>query len=394
MRTEAVIVSAARTAVGNFMGALSGVSAPELGSIAIREALRRANVSDDQVDELIMGNVLQAGLGQNPARQAWLKAGFNEFVPAMTINKVCGSGLKAVMLAAQAVRLGDADIVIAGGMENMSQAPYLLQGARAGLRMGDAPMVDSMIRDGLWCAMCDIHMGITAENVAERYGLSRAEQDEFAEWSQEKAQQALNSGRFGDEIVPVSIPQRKGDPLLFAQDEFPRAGTTVEALGKLRPAFKQDGTVTAGNASGINDGSAALVVMSAEKAVELGLKPLARIRGYASSALEPSMMGLGPIGAARLLFKKTGVSLSDIDLFEMNEAFAAQSLAVGRDLGIPSEKLNVNGGAIALGHPIGASGARILVSLLHELDKRDGKLGLAALCIGGGQGVAMLVERD
>jgi acetyl-CoA C-acetyltransferase len=394
MRTEAVIVSAARTAVGNFMGALSGVSAPELGSIAIREALRRANVSDDQVDELIMGNVLQAGLGQNPARQAWLKAGFNEFVPAMTINKVCGSGLKAVMLAAQAVRLGDADIVIAGGMENMSQAPYLLQGARAGLRMGDAPMVDSMIRDGLWCAMCDIHMGITAENVAERYGLTRAEQDEFAAWSQEKAQQALNSGRFGDEIVPVSIPQRKGDPLLFAQDEFPRAGTTVETLGKLRPAFKQDGTVTAGNASGINDGSAALVVMSAEKAVELGLKPLARIRGYASSALEPSLMGLGPIGAARLLFKKTGVSLDDIDLFEMNEAFAAQSLAVGRDLGIPSEKLNVNGGALALGHPIGASGARILVTLLHELDKRDGKLGLAALCIGGGQGVAMLVERD
>ncbi|SEB39884.1 acetyl-CoA C-acetyltransferase [Paenibacillus sp. GP183] len=394
MRTEAVIVSAVRTAVGNFMGALSGVSAPELGSIAIREALRRANISDDQVDEVIMGNVLQAGLGQNPARQAWLKAGFSKYVSSMTINKVCGSGLKAVMLAAQAVKLGDADIIVAGGMENMSQAPYLLQGARAGLRMGDAPMVDSMIRDGLWCAMCDIHMGITAENVAERYGLTRAEQDEFAAWSQVKAQQALNSGRFGDEIVPVSIPQRKGDPLLFAQDEFPRAGTTVEALGKLRSAFKQDGTVTAGNASGINDGSAALVVMSAEKAEELGLKPLARIRGYASSALEPSMMGLGPIEAARLLFKKTGVSLGDIDLFEMNEAFAAQSLAVARELDIPSEKLNVNGGAIALGHPIGASGARILVSLLHELDKRDGKLGLAALCIGGGQGVAMLVERD
>jgi acetyl-CoA C-acetyltransferase len=394
MRTEAVIVSAVRTAIGNFMGALSGVGAPELGSIVIREALKRAKVKDDQVNEVIMGNVLQAGLGQNPARQAWLKAGFNEFVPAMTINKVCGSGLKAVMLAAQAVRLGDADIVVAGGMENMSQAPYLLQGARAGLRMGDAPMVDSMIRDGLWCAMCDIHMGITAENVAERYGITRAEQDEFATWSQVKAQQALNSGRFGDEIVPVSIPQRKGEPLLIAQDESPRAGTTVETLGKLRPAFKQDGTVTAGNASGINDGSAAFVVMSAEKAVELGLKPLARIRGYASSALEPSMMGLGPIGAARLLFKKTGVSLDDIDLFEMNEAFASQSLAVGRDLGIPSEKLNVNGGAIALGHPIGASGARILVSLLHELDKRDGKLGLAALCIGGGQGVAMLVERE
>ncbi|TXK85170.1 acetyl-CoA C-acetyltransferase [Paenibacillus sp. N3.4] len=393
MQSEAVIVSAVRTAIGNFMGTLSGISAPELGSVVIREALERAHVSENQVDEVIMGNVLQAGIGQNPARQAWLKAGFNDFVPAVTINKVCGSGLKAVMLAAQAVRLGDTDIIVAGGMENMSQAPYLLQGARAGLRMGDSPMVDSMVRDGLWCAMCDIHMGITAENVAQRYGFTRAEQDEFAVWSQEKAQQALSSGRFNDEIVPVSIPQRKGDPLRFAQDEFPRAGTTVETLGKLRPSFKQDGTVTAGNASGINDGAAALVVMSAQKADELGLKPLARIRGYASSALEPSLMGLGPIGATRSLLKKTGVSLEEIDLFEMNEAFASQSLAIGRDLGIPSAKLNVNGGALALGHPIGASGARILVSLLHELDKRNGKIGLAALCIGGGQGVAMLVER-
>ncbi|OCT15360.1 acetyl-CoA acetyltransferase [Paenibacillus pectinilyticus] len=393
MSKDAVIVSAVRTAIGNYMGTLSWVSAPELGSIVIREALQRAQLNDDQVDEVIMGNVLQAGLGQNPARQAWLKAGFNPFVPAMTINKVCGSGLSAVMLAAQAVKLGDAEIVVAGGMENMSQAPYLLQGARAGLRMGDAPMVDAMIRDGLWCAISDTHMGITAENVAERYGLSRAEQDEFAAWSQEKAQHALHSGRFSDEIVPVAIPQRKGEPLLFGADEFPRAGTTVETLSKLRPAFKPDGTVTAGNSSGINDGSAALVVMSAEKAAVLGLKPLARIRGYASSALEPAMMGLGPIGAARLLFKKTGVSVGDIDLFEMNEAFAAQSLAVARDLGIPSAKLNVNGGALALGHPIGASGARILVSLLHELAKRNGRLGLAALCIGGGQGIAMLVER-
>ncbi|UKS23852.1 acetyl-CoA C-acetyltransferase [Paenibacillus sp. HWE-109] len=393
MSAEVVIVSAVRTAIGNFMGALSGVSAPELGSIAIREALKRAHIRDDQVSEVIMGNVLQAGIGQNPARQAWLQAGFNECIPAMTINKVCGSGLKAVMLAAQAVKLGDADIVVAGGMENMSQAPYLLHGTRAGLRMGDAPLVDSMIRDGLWCAMCDIHMGMTAENVAERYRLSRAEQDEFAVRSQEKAQRALSSDRFVDEIVTVSIPQRKGEPLSFAQDEFPRAGTTGETLAKLKPAFKRDGTVTAGNASGINDGSAALVVMSAEKAGELGLMPLARIRSYASFALEPSMMGLGAIGAARLVFKKTGISVDDIDLFEMNEAFAAQSLAVMRDLGIPSDKLNVNGGALALGHPIGASGARVLVSLLHELEKRDGKLGLAALCIGGGQGVAMLVER-
>lgn len=393
MSREVVIVSAVRTAVGSFQGALADISAPQLGSTVIQEALKRANLVDSQVDEVIMGNVLQAGLGQNPARQAWLKAGYSQFVPAMTINKVCGSGLKSVMLAAQSVSLGDADIVVAGGMENMTQAPYLLPGARSGLRLGDSTMVDSMIRDGLWCAMCDIHMGITAENIAEHHRVTRAEQDEFAAWSQLKAEQAIASGRFKDEIVPVAIPQRKGDPVLFAQDEFPRAGTTAEVLGKLRPAFKKEGTVTAGNASGINDGAAALVVMSADKAKELGLKPLARIKGYANAALDPSMMGMGPVDAVHKLLRKTGDRLDSIDLFELNEAFASQSLAVGRELGIPREKLNVNGGSIAIGHPIGASGARILVTLLHELEKRDGKLGIAALCIGGGQGVAMLVER-
>ncbi|MBD0379993.1 acetyl-CoA C-acetyltransferase [Paenibacillus sedimenti] len=394
MNQEVVIVSAVRTAIGSFQGALSDISAPELGSIVIREALSRAGgLEDTQVDEVIMGNVLQAGLGQNPARQAWLKAGFSASVPAMTINKVCGSGLKSVMLAAQAVRLGDADIVVAGGMENMSQAPYLLPGARSGLRMGDAAMVDSMIRDGLWCAMCDIHMGITAENIAERYALTREEQDAFAAWSQQKAEQALTTGRFADEIVPVMIPQRKGEPVRFATDEFPRAGTTADTLAKLRPAFLKDGTVTAGNASGINDGAAALVVMSAAKASALGLKPLARIKGYAHSALDPSVMGLGPVESTLRILRKTGVSIHDIDLFELNEAFAAQSLAVSRDLGAARDRINVNGGAIALGHPIGASGARVIVTLLHELEKRNSKLGLAALCIGGGQGVAILVER-
>jgi acetyl-CoA C-acetyltransferase len=393
MNREVVIVSAVRTAIGSFQGALADIAATQLGSTVIQEALKRANLADNQVDEVIMGNVLQAGLGQNPARQAWLKAGYSQFVPALTINKVCGSGLKSVMLAAQSVSLGDAEIVVAGGMENMTQAPYLLPGARSGLRLGDSTMVDSMIRDGLWCAMCDIHMGITAENIAEHHRLTRVEQDEFAAWSQQKAEQAILSDKFKDEIVPVAIPQRKGEPVLFAQDEFPRAGTTAELLGKLRPAFKKEGTVTAGNASGINDGAAALVVMSADKAKELGLKPLARIKGYANAALDPSMMGMGPVDAVRKLLSKTGVPIDSVDLFELNEAFASQSLAVGRELGVAREKLNVNGGSIALGHPIGASGARILVTLLHELEKRDGKLGVAALCIGGGQGVAMLVER-
>jgi acetyl-CoA C-acetyltransferase len=393
MATEVVIVSAVRTAIGNFMGALSSLSATELGGVVIDAAIERAGLDKANVEEVIMGNVLQAGLGQNPARQAAIKAGLAETVPSMTINKVCGSGLKAVMLAAQSIRAGDADVVVAGGMESMSNAPYLLQGARGGYRMGDQAVIDSMIRDGLWCAFCDIHMGITAENIAEKYGLTREEQDEFAAWSQQKAEAALKAGKFKDEIVPVKVPQRKGDPLLFDTDEFPRAGTTVETLAKLRPAFKKDGTVTAGNASGINDGAAALVVTSAERAKELGLKPLAKVVSYASAGVNPSIMGIGPVDATKKALAKAGLELKDIDLVEANEAFAAQSLAVGRDLGFDREKLNVNGGAIALGHPIGASGARILVTLLYELQRREGRYGLATLCIGGGQGVAMVVER-
>ncbi|WP_339279181.1 acetyl-CoA C-acetyltransferase [Paenibacillus sp. FSL W8-1187] len=389
---EAVIVSAVRTPIGSFQGALAEVPAPELGAAAIREALARAGVGQEQVDEVILGHVLQAGVGQNPARQAWLKNGYSSSVPAAAVNKVCGSGLKAVMLAAQAIRLGDAEIVAAGGMESMSQSPYLLPGGRTGLRLGDAKLVDSMIRDGLWCAMGDIHMGETAENIADKYGIGRQEQDEYAAWSQQKAEAAIAAGRFAEEIVPVDVPRRKGEPLSVGADEHPRAGTTTESLGRLRPAFRAGGTVTAGNASGLNDGAAALVVMSAERAAALGLKPLAAIRGYASAALDPAFMGLGPVHATRRLLERTGVSMGDIDLFEMNEAFAAQAIAVGRELELPPEKLNVNGGAIALGHPIGASGARILVTLLHELRRREGRLGLASLCIGGGQGVSMLVE--
>ena len=390
---DAVIVSAVRTAIGNFQGSLAGVSAPELGGIVLKEALARAGATAEHIDEVIMGNVLQAGLGQNPARQAAIKAGLPNTIASMTINKVCGSGLKSVMLAAQAIKAGDADAILAGGMENMSQAPYLLESARTGLRMGDSKVVDSMIRDGLWCAFDDTHMGITAENIAEQYGLTREEQDEFSAWSQQKAEQALAAERFRDEIVPVVIPQRKGDPIVFEKDEFPRAGTTAATLGKLRPAFKKDGTVTAGNASGINDGAAALLVMSREKAEELGLPILATITSYASAGLDPNVMGLGPIYATRKALERSGLTIDDIDLIEANEAFAAQSLAVGKDLNIPREKLNVNGGAIALGHPIGASGARVLVSLLHEMQKRDVKRGLATLCIGGGQGVALVVER-
>lgn len=390
---EAVLVSAVRTAIGNFQGSLAGVSAPELGGLVLKEALARAGVSADLVEEVILGNVLQAGLGQNPARQAAIKGGLPNTIASMTINKVCGSGLKSVMLAAQAIKAGDADVILAGGMENMSQAPYLLENARTGYRMGDGKVVDVMIRDGLWCAFDDTHMGITAENIAERYGLTREEQDEFSAWSQEKAVQALADNRFQDEIVPVVIPQRKGDPIVFDRDEFPRAGTTAATLGKLRPAFKKDGTVTAGNASGINDGAAALLVMSREKAEELGLEILATIKSYASAGLDPNVMGLGPIYATKKALEKANLSIDDIDLIEANEAFAAQSLAVGKDLNIPREKLNVNGGAIALGHPIGASGARVLVSLLHEMKKRDVKRGLATLCIGGGQGVALVVER-
>jgi acetyl-CoA C-acetyltransferase len=391
---EVVIVSAVRTAIGSFQGSLSGVSAPQLGAVVLEAALQRAGVAKEAVDEVIMGNVLQAGLGQNPARQAAIRAGLPQETPSMTINKVCGSGLKALHLATQAILCGDADVVLAGGMENMSQAPYLLEGARNGYRMGDQKVVDSMIRDGLWCAFNDYHMGITAENLCVEYGISREEQDEFAAWSQEKAQRALAEGRFRDEIVPVPIPQKKGDPVLFEVDEFPRAGVTVESLGKLRPAFKKDGTVTAGNASGINDGAAALLVMSGEKAAELGVKPLARIVANASAGVNPGIMGIGPVPATQRVLKKAGLSLDEIDLIEANEAFAVQSLAVGKALGIPRDKLNVNGGAIALGHPIGASGARVLVTLIHELHKRSGvKYGLATLCIGGGQGVATVVEK-
>ncbi|MBE5396115.1 acetyl-CoA C-acetyltransferase [Brevibacillus borstelensis] len=391
---EIVIASAVRTAIGNFQGALAGVSATQLGAVVLEAALERAGVAKEAVDEVILGNVLQAGLGQNPARQAAIRAGLPQQVPSMTINKVCGSGLKAVHLAVQSILSGDAEVVLAGGMENMSQAPYLLEGARGGYRMGDQKVVDSMIRDGLWCAFNDYHMGITAENLCTQYGLTREEQDEFAAWSQEKAQRALSEGRFQDEIVPVPIPQKKGEPIMFNVDEFPRAGVTAEALGKLRPAFKKDGTVTAGNASGINDGAAALLIMSGEKARELGVIPLARIVANASAGVDPSIMGIGPVPATRRVLEKAGLTLAQMDLIEANEAFAVQSLAVGKELGIPREKLNVNGGAIALGHPIGASGARILVTLVHELNKRSGaKYGLATLCIGGGQGVATVVEK-
>jgi acetyl-CoA C-acetyltransferase len=391
---EVVIVSAVRTAIGSFQGSLANVSATKLGAIVLEGALAKAGVGKELVGEVIMGNVLQAGLGQNPARQAAIQAGLGHAVPATTINKVCGSGLKAVHLAVQSIVSGDADVILAGGMENMSQAPYLLEGARSGYRMGDQKVVDSMIRDGLWCAFNDYHMGITAENLCSRYELTREEQDEFAAWSQEKAQKAIEQGRFKEEIVPVAIPQKKGEPLLFDTDEFPRAGVTAESLSKLRPAFKKDGSVTAGNASGINDGAAALLIMSREKAEELGCKPLARIVANASAGVDPSIMGIGPVPATKRALEKAGLALDQIDLIEANEAFAAQSLAVGKELGFHRDKLNVNGGAIALGHPIGASGARILVTLVHELRKRSGaNYGLATLCIGGGQGVATIVEK-
>lgn len=392
-QTEVVIVSAVRTAIGSFGGSLQNVPATTLGGVVIKQALEKAGVQVNDVDEVIMGNVLQAGLGQNPARQAALAAGLPQEVSALTINKVCGSGLKAVHLATQAILAGDADIVVAGGMENMSQAPYLLKGARNGFKMGDQKVVDSMIQDGLWCAFNDYHMGNTAENLCDKYSVSREEQDEFAAWSQQKAEAAIQSGRFKDEIVPVEVPGRKGQVTVFEQDEFPRAGTTAEGLGKLRPAFKKDGSVTAGNASGINDGAAAVVVMSRQKADELGIKPLVRIRGNASAGVDPSIMGIGPVTAVKKALEKSAVSLEDIDLVEANEAFAAQAIAVDRELQFNKDNLNVNGGAIALGHPIGASGTRVLVSLIHEMLKRESSLGLATLCIGGGQGVATIVER-
>lgn len=390
---EVVIVSAARTAIGSFGGSLSQVPATTLGATVIKEVLQRAGVKPDQVDEVIMGNILQAGLGQGPARQAAIEAGLPHQVPAMTINKLCGSGLKAVHLASQAIQLGEAEIIVAGGMENMSLAPYLLPKARTGYKMGDQAVIDSMIQDGLMCAINNYHMGVTAENIAEKYALTRDDQDQFAASSQQKAERAIQAGRFKEEIVAVEIPQRKGDPIRFDTDEFPKAGSTSDSLGKLRAAFKKEGSVTAGNASGINDGAAALLLMSAEKAQELGLTPMAVIRANGNAGVDPALMGIGPVPATQKALERLGLSLADIDLIEANEAFAAQSLAVGQELGWDPEIVNVNGGAIALGHPIGASGARILVTLLYEMARRDAKRGLATLCIGGGQGVATIVER-
>ena len=389
---EVVIVSAVRTAIGNFNGSLSPFSAAELGGVVIQESLRRAGVEGSAVDEVIMGNVLQAGLGQNPARQASVKAGLPVDIPSMTINKVCGSGLKAVNLAAQAIIAGDADIIVAGGMESMTNSPYLLDKARSGYRMGHGKVIDSMIQDGLWCAFNDYHMGITAENVAAEFEITREMQDQLAADSQSKAVKAIAAGAFKQEIVPVTIKSKKGE-IVFDTDEYPKADTTAEKLGGLRAAFKKDGTVTAGNASGINDGAAAIVVMSADKANQLGVKPIARIRGYASAGVDPRIMGMGPVTATRKALAKAGLAVSDLDLIEANEAFAAQFLAVGKQLEFVSEKVNVNGGAIALGHPIGASGTRILVTLLHAMEARQANVGLATLCIGGGQGVATIVER-
>ncbi|MFO1443599.1 acetyl-CoA C-acetyltransferase [Bacillus sp. Bva_UNVM-123] len=391
-QTEVVIVSAVRTAIGSFNGSLKDISAPELGAVAIKGALEKVGLKPELVDEVILGNVLQAGLGQNPARQAALKAGLPESVSAMTINKVCGSGLKAVHLATQAILSGDADIVVAGGMENMSQAPYILKNARNGFKMGNQQLVDSMIADGLWCAFNDYHMGMTAENLCDKYDLTREEQDEFSVQSQEKAIKAMEKGKFKDEIIPVVIPQRKGEPIIFDTDEYPKKGTTTEKLALLRPAFKKDGSVTAGNASGINDGAAVLIVMSKKKADELNIQALVTIKANASAGVDPSIMGIGPVKAVKKALEKAAISMEDLQLIEANEAFAAQSLAVGRELHFKNERLNVNGGAIALGHPIGASGARILVSLIHEMQKRQAKTGLATLCIGGGEGVATIVE--
>ncbi len=388
-----VIVSATRTPVGSFNGSLASVSTIDLGKIVITEALKRAGVDGTHVDEVIMGNVLQAGLGQNPARQAALNAGLADSIPAFTVNKVCGSGLKTVALAAQAIAAGDAEIIVAGGMENMSRAPFLLDSkARWGYRMGNQQIIDTMVHDGLTCATNHYHMGITAENIAEKYQISRQEQDELALRSQQLAAKAVADGVFDAEIVPVTIKTRKGD-IEFARDEYPRAETTAEALAKLKPAFNKEGTVTAGNSSGINDGAAAVVVMTESKAKALGLKPLARIRSYASGGVSPALMGMGPVPATQKALQKANLSLSDIDLIEANEAFAAQFLGVGRELKFDMDKTNIHGGAIALGHPIGASGTRILVSLLYGLQSQNKSLGLATLCIGGGQGIAMIVER-
>ena len=391
---NAVIVSAVRTAVGSFGGTLKDISAADLGAIVIKEAVKRAGIQLADVDEVYMGNVVQAGQGQNVARQAAVKAGIPVEKPAVTLNMVCGSGLRAVSLAAQLVRLGDADVIVAGGTENMSMAPYAMPKARWGQRMGNATMIDTMINDALTDAFSGVHMGITAENIAEQWNITRQEQDAFAAASQQKAEAAIKAGKFKDEIVAVEIPQRKGDPIVFDTDEYPRFGATAEGMAKLKPAFKKDGTVTAGNASGINDGAAALVIMSEDKAKELGLKPLAKILSYGSKGLDPAIMGYGPFYATKAALENANLTVADLDLIEANEAFASQSIAVARDLQFDMSKVNVNGGAIAIGHPVGASGARILVTLLHEMQRRDAKTGLATLCIGGGMGTAIIVGRD
>jgi acetyl-CoA C-acetyltransferase len=390
--TDIVIVAAQRTAVGKFGGTLARTPAPELGAQVVKALLARAGVPADAISEVIMGQVLAAGSGQNPARQTVIKAGLPQAVPAMTINKVCGSGLKAVMLAAQAVKCGDAEIVVAGGQENMSASPHVLLNSREGNRMGEWKLVDSMITDGLWDVYNQYHMGTTAENVAKKYGISREAQDALALASQQKAAAAQAAGRFDDEIVPLHLPQKKGDPIVFAADEFINKKTSAEALAGLRPAFDKTGSVTAGNASGLNDGAAAVLVMSAQRAAALGLKPLAVIRGYASAGLDPSIMGMGPVPASRLCLQKAGWNAQDLDLMEINEAFAAQACAVNQEMGWDTSKINVNDGAIAIGHPIGASGCRVLVTLLHEMRRRSAKKGLASLCIGGGMGVALAVE--
>jgi len=390
---DIVIVSAARTAVGKFGGSLAGIPATELGAIVIKEVIARANLTADQVGEAIMGQVLAAGAGQNPARQAWLKGGGTKETPALTINAVCGSGLKAVMLAAQAVATGDSEIVIAGGQENMSMAPHVLPNSRNGQRMGDWKMVDTMIVDGLWDVYNQYHMGITAENVAKKFGIDRAAQDELALASQTKAAAAQDAGKFKDEIVSVNIPQKKGDPVVFDKDEFINRKTSAEGLAGLRPAFDKAGGVTAGNASGLNDGAAAVMVMTAKKAAALGLKPLGRIASYATAGLDPAIMGMGPVPASTKALQRAGWKAADLDLLEINEAFAAQACAVNKEMGWDVNKVNVNGGAIAIGHPIGASGCRILVTLLHEMQRQNAKKGIASLCIGGGMGVALTIER-
>lgn len=389
---DVVIVAAGRTAVGKFGGSLAKTAASDLGAHVIKHLLEKSGIKPDMVSEVIMGQVLTAGVGQNPARQAVIRAGLPDMVPGMTINMVCGSGLKATHLAAQAIRSGDAEIVIAGGQENMSASPHVLNNSRDGFRMGDAKLVDTMIVDGLWDVYNQYHMGITAENVAKKYGVSRQEQDEFAAASQNKAEAAQKAGKFKDEIIPFEIPSKKG-PVVFDTDEFIKPGVTVDALGSLRPAFAKDGTVTAGNASGINDGAAAVIMMSAKKADELGLTPLARIRAYSSAGVDPTIMGMGPVPASQLCLRKAGWDHQDLDLMEINEAFAAQAIGVNKEMGWDTSKINVNGGAIAIGHPIGASGCRILVTLLHEMIRRDAKRGLASLCIGGGMGVALAIER-